>query len=138
MTDPTQQFEAEPADQIAEMPVDAKVGKPVNLLTRHMRYPNTYAWLLLLSSMDIMLTWVILLFGGFEANPIARWAMIKNYELPSLIVYKFVLIVFFISICEIVGTLRDSTGRLLSKFSVLVACVPVCWAMYLLWRHNIG
>lgn len=135
MTEPTQQPEAVAAS--ADASVDAGNTKLKSLLTRHMRYPNTYAWLLLLSSMDIMLTWVILLFEGQEVNPIARW-VIDHYSLTGMIVYKFTLIVFFIVICEIVGTLRDSTGWLLSKFSVLVACVPVVWAMYLLARHNIG
>eukprot|EP00752_Nemacystus_decipiens_P016104 g14400.t1 len=127
----------EPTAEAAEAPTDTGVFKPKHLLTRHMRYPNTYVWLLLLSSMDIMLTWVILLFGGSEVNPIAR-KVIDEFGLSGMIVYKFVLIVFFIGICEIVGTLRDSTGWLLSKFSVVIACVPVTWAMYLLWRHNIG
>lgn len=135
MTEPTQQPEA--AAVSVDASVDVEGSKLTSLLTRHMRYPNTYVWLLLLSSMDIMLTWVILLFGGAEVNPIARW-IIDHYGLPGMIIYKFALIVFFISICEIVGTLRDSTGWLLSKFSVVIACVPVCWAMYLLARHNIG
>lgn len=135
MSDPTQQ--PEPIVEAAEASADRSEIKPINILTRHMRYPNSYAWLLLLSSMDIMLTWVILLFGGSEVNPIALW-IIDRYALPGMIVYKFALIVFFICICEIVGTMRDSTGWLLSKFSVIVGCVPVVWAMYLLWRHNIG
>ncbi|MEM6260060.1 MAG: DUF5658 family protein [Planctomycetota bacterium] len=135
MSDPTQQ----PEPVTASVDVRSEQGKPtvMGLLTRRMRYPNTYAWLLLLSCMDIMLTWVILLFGGSEVNPIAR-GVIDLYGLPGMIVYKFALIVFFISICEVVGTLRDSTGWLLSKFSVIIACVPVVWAMYLLARHNIG
>ena len=132
--EPTQ---PEPIAEAVEASVEPLEAKPTNILNRHMRYPNTYVWLLLLSSMDIMLTWVILLFGGSEVNPVAR-KVIDLYGLPGMIIYKFVLIVFFISICEIVGTLRDSTGWLLSKFSVLVACVPVAWAMYLLARHNIG
>ena len=135
MTDPQPEIESAAASVDTEAAADKSL--PMSLLTRQMRYPNTYVWLLLLSSMDIMLTWVILLFGGAEVNPIARW-IIDHYGLPGMIVYKFALIVFFISICEIVGTLRDSTGWLLSKFSVIVACVPVVWAMYLLARHNIG
>ncbi len=138
MTEPTQQ--PEPVAASVDLSVDgrgSKLAQLARLLQRQMRYPNSYAWLLLLSSMDIMLTWVILLFGGSEVNPIALW-IIKRFELPGMIIYKFALIVFFIAICEIVGTLRDSTGWLLSKFSVMIACVPVVWAMYLLARHNIG
>jgi hypothetical protein len=135
MTDPQQ--EPEPAVASVDPETAAEQNLPMNLLTRHMRYPNSYVWLLLFSSMDIMLTWVILLFGGSEVNPIAR-QVIDLFGLPGMIIYKFALIVFFIAICEVVGTLRDSTGWLLSKFSVMIACVPVCWAMYLLARHNIG
>ena len=135
MTEPTQP--SEPAAEALDPPVQGGSSGVLKLLSRHMRYPNAYAWLLLLSSMDIMLTWVILLFGGNEVNPVARW-VIDHFELPGMIVYKFVLIVFFITICEVVGTLRDITGWLLSRFSVLIACVPVFWAMYLLARHNIG
>lgn len=135
MTEP--QHEPEPVAASVDAQPAASKSMPMSLLTRHMRYPNSYAWLLLLSSMDIMLTWVILLFGGSEVNPLAR-QIIDLFGLPGMIIYKFVLIVFFITICEIVGTLRDSTGWLLSKFSVMIACVPVVWAMYLLARHNIG
>lgn len=135
MTEPNQQPEAAVAS--VDVAVDADGLKLKSLLTRHMRYPNAYAWLLLLSSLDIMLTWVILIFGGSEVNPIALW-IIKRFALPGMIIYKFALIVFFICICEIVGTLRDSTGWMLSRLSVLIGCVPVVWAMYLLARHNIG
>ena len=131
------QHEPESVAASTDAPAPASKSMPMSLLTRHMRYPNSYAWLLLLSSMDIMLTWVILLFGGSEVNPLAR-QIIDHFGLPGMIIYKFALIVFFITICEIVGTLRDSTGWLLSKFSVMIACVPVVWAMYLLARHNIG
>ena len=135
MTEPTQQ--PDPVVASVDASIDREGSKLMYLLHRQMRYPNSYAWLLLLSSMDIMLTWVILLFGGSEVNPIARW-IIDHYNLMGMIIYKFALIVFFISICEIVGTLRDSTGWLLSKVSVMIACVPVVWAMYLLARYNIG
>jgi hypothetical protein len=135
MTDQTQQPES--IAPSADQSVDVDSDHPVSLLMREMRYPNAYAWLLLLSSLDVMLTWVILLFGGSEVNPLARW-IIDHYGLTGMIIYKFALIVFFITICEIVGTLRDSTGWLLSRLSVLIACIPVFWAMYLLARHNIG
>jgi len=135
MNEPAQQPES--LAPSADQSIDAQANPRFTLLTRHMHYPNAYAWLLLLSSMDIMLTWVILLFGGSELNPLAD-QIIDHFGLTGMIIYKFGLIVFFITICEIVGTLRDSTGWLLSRLSVMIACVPVFWAMYLLARHNIG
>ena len=37
-----------------------------------MLYQNEYAWFLLVSALDVMLTWVILALGGREANAIAN------------------------------------------------------------------
>ena len=105
------------------------------LLSRHMHYPNAYVWLLLFSALDVMLTWVILLFGGAEANPVAE-RVIDRWGLNGMIIYKFALIVFFITICEVVGSLRENTGWVLSRISVMIAAVPVVWALFLLWRHN--
>jgi len=107
----------------------------IYLFTRTMHYPNAYTWLLLLSAMDIMLTWVILSFGGGEVNPLARW-IIDHWQLTGMITYKFSLILFFIMICEIVGTLRDTTGLMLSRFSVCIAMVPVVWSLVLLARFS--
>jgi hypothetical protein len=135
MTEPIDQ--PDPIVPSADPSVDAQPNPRFPLLSREMHYPNAYTWLLLLSSMDIMLTWVILLFGGSEVNPIARW-IIDHFNLTGMIIYKFALIIFFITICEIVGTLRHSTGWLLSRVSVMIASIPVFWAMYLLARHNMG
>lgn len=100
-----------------------------------MRYPNAYVWLLFFSALDIMLTWVIFSNGGHEVNPIAE-KVIFRWGLDGMIVYKFVLVTFFILICETVGKLRDSTGKTLSKVGVLIAAFPVCWSLLLLLRHG--
>lgn len=107
----------------------------IGLIQRQMYFPNTYVWLLLFSAMDIMLTWVILYFGGSEVNPIARW-VIDGFGLNGMIVYKFALILVFIGICEAVAALRKPTASVLSKISVLIALVPVVWSLILLSRFS--
>lgn len=107
----------------------------VGLINRHMHYPNAYTWLLLVSALDIMLTWVILYKGGLEVNPAANF-VIDKYGLEGMIIYKFVLILFFIALCEIVGTLRRSTGQLLARVSVAIGAFPVVWSLFLLARFN--
>ena len=37
-----------------------------------MRYQSAYLWFIFVSSLDIILTWVILRKGGVEVNPIAE------------------------------------------------------------------
>ncbi len=98
-----------------------------------MCYPSAYAWLLLFSALDVILTWVILGMYGREVNPIARW-VIDHWALNGMIVYKFALITVFILICEAVGHLREATGRSLSRVSVLIAAAPVVWSLFLLSR----
>ena len=135
--DTSEQYaEAAEAGRLAEDIADdkPKQGLILGLLNRQMRYPNAYAWLLLLSAMDVMLTWVILLLKGREVNPIANW-VIKQWELSGMITYKFMLILFFIMICEVIGHMREPTGRFLSRVSVAIAMIPVVWSLYLLGRY---
>lgn len=107
------------------------------ILDRHMRYPGAYVWLLLFSSLDVILTWLILNFGGREVNPIAR-RVIDHWGLNGMIVYKFVLITLFILICEVIGSHRDSTGQTLSRVSVVIAATPVVWSLVLLSHYARG
>ena len=123
-------------DQALEAAEPAPTGV-LGLFNRHMRYPNAYTWLLLFSAMDVMLTWTIFHFGGSELNPIAKW-VIAEWWLNGMIVYKFALILFFIMICEIVGSLREPTGRVLSRISVMIALVPIVWSLSLLARYAFG
>ncbi|MFI4861536.1 MAG: DUF5658 family protein [Phycisphaerales bacterium JB063] len=116
------------------MPMDA--GEAVRGLfgPRPMLFPNAYTWLLLFSALDIMLTWVILTKGGREVNAIAEW-VIRRFSLEGMIVYKFVLVLVFVLICELVGRLRHRSGRTLSAVGVAIASVPVLWSTWLLFDY---
>ncbi len=97
-----------------------------------MRYQNAYAWLIFVSAMDVMLTWLILFVGGSETNPIAQFA-IDGFGLTGLILYKFALMVFVIIMCEIVGRKRDRTGLRLAIAGIAISSIPVVWSFILLW-----
>lgn len=131
MTDePTPQDVTDATD--ATDPQDPPTNR--SLLNRNLLYPNAYVLLLILSAMDVMLTWMIIRLGGSEVNPIAD-GVIDLWGLNGMIVYKFVLIAAFISMCESVGSLREPAGRSLSRVSLLIASVPVAWSMVLLSRY---
>ncbi|XAL99948.1 DUF5658 family protein [Phycisphaeraceae bacterium D3-23] len=102
--------------------------------SRPMLFPNAYTWLLLFSALDIMLTWVILTKGGREVNAIAEM-VIQRFDLEGMIVYKFVLVLVFVLICELVGRLKLSSGRTLSVVGVGIASVPVIWSTWLLFDY---
>jgi hypothetical protein len=96
-----------------------------------MRYQNAYIWFVFVSSLDIMLTWVILRKGGVEVNPVAK-EVIATWGLPGAIGFKFALMLFVIISCEIVGRTRDGVARKLILLGILISSFPVFWSLTLL------
>lgn len=102
---------------------------------RHVLYPNTYLWLVFVSSMDIMMTWVVLHFGGYEANGLAAMAL-QNHGLPGLVGFKFAFVMLVIVICEVVGRRKRETGFALARAAVGVTCLPVILAFLLIYGRG--
>ena len=72
-------------------------------------YPYAYLLYILLSSLDIIITWTILRAGGRELNVIADW-VIRNYDRVGVVVYKS-RCCHRRSICETVGRRNPTVGR---------------------------
>lgn len=103
-----------------------------------MRYPILYMWFVFVSSLDIMLTWLVLdQHGGYEVNPIAA-SVIENWGLPGAIGFKFSLTLFVIIICEVIGRQRDRTARRLARWSVAVSAFPPVYTLVLVTLHAAG
>ena len=88
------------------------------------RYPQLYVWFIFVSALDLMLTWVVLYFGGREVNLLADF-ILDRWALTGMVIYKFVLVVVVIFICEIVGHYRIKLGRNLARFAVAITFLPV-------------
>lgn len=114
----------------------------------HVLYPNHYAWMVLFSALDIMLTHKILgaarfagvadaVFGeagpfhGHELNSIADW-VIKQFGLWGAIGLKFASMILAILICEYVGLRTGKGGRRLAWTLVIVSIFPVAWELTVL------
>ena len=96
-----------------------------------MRYQSGYVWFVFVSSLDIMLTWLILKRGGVELNPVAE-LVINSWGLPGAIGFKFALTLFVIIACEITGRHKDRVGRNLITVAIVLSSVPVVWSLSLL------
>jgi Domain of unknown function (DUF5658) len=94
-------------------------------------YPNHYAWLVLVASLDIMMTWVILHVGGVEANPIAKWVL-HAFGLPGMVTFKFALIIVAILVGEAVGRRDKPKGRRFLEYAIAISTFPVILALVLL------
>lgn len=114
-------------------PADAFLKQPGWWTMPQMRYQNAYVWLVLVSSLDVMLTLVVLVaMDGFEVNPIAA-AVIDTHGYAWAIVYKFAIVVLVVLICEVVGRMHDRTGRKLARAAVVINSLPVAYTFALLF-----
>lgn len=128
------------------VPVDDRsAGNPASEKILHaardVLYPNRYAWFVLLSALDIILTHAILShfadFGGREVNTIAD-AVISRFGVWGAVVLKFATVILVVSVCEFVGRRRPRAGQRLSAVVVILACVPVAWALFILARFALA
>jgi len=117
-------------DQEKEPPPGQEPTSKSNLLGPVL-YPNAYVWLVFVSAMDVIMTRIVLAFGGSEVNPVALLA-IKGGGLWGLIVFKFAIIAGVIVLCEFIGRHKYGTGRWLSIFGVVISALPSLWAFVLL------
>lgn len=96
-----------------------------------MLYENLYTWFIFISSLDLMMTWVILYVGGYEANPLARHVL-HAYGLAGMVAFKMALVLLVIVLCEWTGRRSYGAGRLLASAGIVITCVPVAVAFALL------
>jgi hypothetical protein len=99
-----------------------------------LRYPIEYLAFVAVSSLDVILTWVILAEGGTEVNPIAA-AVINEWDLPGAIMFKFSLTLFVVIVCEVVGRARERAGRSLICAAIVISSIPVAYSFGLLLFH---
>lgn len=93
-------------------------------LLRAAAYPGLYAWYVFFSALDIMFTWVILAHGGREENAIADW-ILRQFNLPGMVAYKFMLVVFVVLVCEVVSRHRFQVGQKLARWAIALSAFPV-------------
>lgn len=121
----------DPTESVAE---PAKGGGLVRWVRElEVRYPDEYAWFVLVSSMDLMFTWLILQLGGSEVNPLANWVYMQ-LGFNGLVMLKFAVVIVVVLICEVLARLQERTGRTLARVSIAISAFPSVWAVSLLFR----
>lgn len=108
-----------------------------------MRYPTPYCWIILFSTLDVILTKIVLEWGGkpgidssLEINPVARM-VIDAWGMLGASIFKFSLVTIVIIICEIVGNVRARTGVVLVWLCVALSSFPVCWSLFFLFQERL-
>jgi uncharacterized membrane protein len=95
------------------------------------QFPNLYTWFVFLSALDVMFTWIVLHFGGIEANQLANW-FFRQWGLWGMIVLKFSVVVFVLILCEFMARRDRATARRIAIWGVVLNALPVITAIALL------
>lgn len=93
-----------------------------------MIFQDLYAWVVLLASLDVILTWMILFLGGSEVNALAS-AVLRVHDVPGLILFKFCTVVLAVVLCEVIARKKPATGRRLAEWAVALSSIPVVIAL---------
>ncbi len=112
-----------PAEPSQPLPYAAS-RPPRNPLLRAATYPALYTWYIFFASLDIMITWLILHAGGREENALADW-IIRQFNLPGVVTFKFLMVILVIAICEIIGRYRQDVGMRVARWAVILSAFPV-------------
>jgi hypothetical protein len=99
-------------------------NRPPGLWRRNVLYPDLYVWLILVSSLDILTTWIVLYCQGSEANLIANY-FIQHYGRAGIVLFKFTLVCLIIICCEVIGRHRPVWGRHIAAWAIALPAAAV-------------
>lgn len=91
------------------------------------------AWLLMVSVLDVVVTYLILRVGGREANPIANW-FIRGWGVKGMVYFKFGVTAFVAVLTQIIAQQRPDVARRLLIFATCVVGGVVVYSAFLLVR----
>ncbi len=125
---------------------DQRDDKPAR--GRAVLYPDHYAWYLLGSALDIVVTTFILEHMGLgnehgvepvgrEVNVLAA-RLIDVMGIWGLIALKFSTVIVVILVCETVGRRRPRLGRALATTAVVLSALPVGLGLLQAWAWTRG
>jgi len=128
-------------DQIAAASIAAPSKQPVRrgFLRRAVLYPDGYAWYVLASALDIIVTVTVLKYLGFrEVNSFAQKS-IDYFGTWGLIGLKFLSVIVVVFICEYIGRRNQRTGRKLVAVAIVLSLFPVLFAIaQIIWGITRG
>ena len=89
-----------------------------------MRLQTPYVWLVFVSAMDLMLTWIILHKGGIEATVVPDW-LTPHYARVGGVFFKFGVMPGWTLISKCTARHNLDTARKFAIAAVCIAAIPI-------------
>ena len=107
------------------------VDRPDLFSVPPLRFVREYFALLTVSTLDIVLTYIILSMGGREVNPLAD-VVLEYYGHPGMVIYKMSIFIFVVVMCEVIARHEVKKGLWLARAGIAISAFPVVWSTLLL------
>lgn len=89
---------------------------------------------ILVNVLDILVTYVLIRFGGVEANPVARFFLVR-WGFNGIIWFKLAMVAFVTVLAQIVARRNPGAAQRLLLFGTIVVGAVVCYGIFLFFRH---
>lgn len=105
-----------------------------SLFGRHLPLERETSWFILVSVLDILLTYKLLSGGNVrEANPVARY-FIHRWGMYGMVFFKMGMVAFITVLAQVIATRNRNTARWVLIFGIVVVSVVVIYSVTLLLR----
>ncbi len=115
-----------------DTPVDERARTAVNrVLKEQLPLQNETTYFILVNVLDIFLTYLLLVVGAVESNPIANF-FLERWGFSGMIAYKMVMVAFVCVLAQIVARRNLPRARMLLWLGCLIVGAVVLYSVRLL------
>lgn len=101
---------------------------------RQLPLQNETTIFILVNVLDIFMTYVLIRFGGVEANPIARF-FLNRWGFAGMIFFKLGMVAFVTVLAQVIAVRKLQTARRLLQFGTVIVAIVVVYGLILFVQH---
>ena len=112
-----------------------KTGGVLGFLTGKLPLESETTVFILVSALDVFMTWVLLQSGNFvESNPVARY-FLNHWGKEGFVGFKFGMVAFVCVIAQIVAIYKPERAKFILNLGTIVVTFVVCYSLMLYLRN---
>ncbi len=122
--------------QKSEQSTDEPISFWEQLFKRHRPLEKETAFFILVSALDVFMTWLLLRRSGYrESNVIANF-FLNHWGMQGMVYFKFGMVAFVCILTQIIAVKKEETARYILHFAVVVLVGVVIYSLSLLLRFG--
>lgn len=108
--------------------------RPRPFYARPLPLQNETVYFVFVNCLDIFMTYILLRFGGLEANPVAEF-FLSRWNVIGLVSFKMAMVAFVVTVAHMVSHRSEAKGRLLLWTGSTIVAAVVIYSVGLFLLH---